>query len=148
MSEATMTCCFVDGEGGLCGDEAEVYRNLPVCNDHREELRRSYRTNVQALAKQTLNFYTYEDFPGICYIILIPGGIVKIGYSNTEETYAGRLKKLTREHGPLVELLRLPGGFVTEAHLHSLFSNDRLPGNGELFRYSEDIASFIRERTT
>lgn len=138
-------CCFVTEDGELCGEEAEVFMKFPVCDSHRETLRYYRVMNTQSLAKQALKYHEYSDFPGVCYIVLVPGGMVKIGYSNTEELYQKRLKSLSKQLGPVLELLTLPGGFITEASLHNKFHESSIPGNGELFTYSNEIADFIAE---
>ena len=50
---------------------------------------------------------------------------------------------LNREVGPIVHLATVPGGFVQEAVLHEKFLADRVPGPGELYYYSPDIAEYV-----
>ena len=137
-----MECCWFDEK--QCSLEAEVFRNIPLCETHIDLFqKRSYRDKTST-AIQSSNYHPIESFPGICYIVLLPTGYVKIGYSNNEKLFENRLKDLSRQYeAPVVLLAKLPGGFVQEAVLHREFEDDRIPGPGEVFRYSPLIAKFI-----
>lgn len=141
------TCVYTTAEDGVCGLPGELYSSFILCEEHQQTVRSRRDTVLHTLADQALKHHPRESFPGICYMVLVPGGNVKIGCSNTEDTYERRIKDLSRELGPVVELLKMPGGFVYEAFLHKKFRQDRLPGTGELFRYSEDIAEFVKEQS-
>lgn len=138
-------CVYVAGDGeDPCGAEATLYSNFFLCPEHQDVQRGKMGSGLRRVANQSLGYHSPEDFPGICYMVLVPGGLVKIGYSNTEERYAKRLKELTNKLGPVVEILKMPGGFVLEAHLHSKFKDESVPGPGELFTYSERIAKYVK----
>lgn len=138
-----MFCSWVDyGTEEQCGERAELFANLPLCAEHADVYRS--RNVSYSTISQCLNYYRLEDFPGLCYIVLLPDGSVKIGYSNTNELLDKRLKSLGREYGaPVIQLAVLPGGFVAEAFLHRKFAAYREPGKGERFRYSPEMAEFL-----
>ena len=97
-------------------------------------------------AVQSAKFHGLDKFPGICYIALLPDGSIKIGYSNTEELLEKRFKDLRRDYkAPVIPLATLKGGFVAEAVLHDKFKEHRLPGRGERFAYSPEIAHYVAE---
>ena len=137
-----MECCWFDEK--QCSLEAEVFRNIPLCETHIDLFqKRSYRDKT-SIAIQSSNYHPIESFPGTCYIVLLPTGYVKIGYSNNEKLFESRLKSLSRQYeAPVVLLAKLPGGFVQESVLHRKFEDDRIPGRGEVFQYSPQIAKFI-----
>ena len=124
--------------------EAEVFRNIPLCETHIDLFqKRSYRDKT-SVAVQSSKYHPIQSFPGTCYIVLLPTGYVKIGYSNNEKLFESRLKSLSRQYeAPVVLLAKLPGGFVQESVLHRKFEDDRIPGPGEVFQYSPQIAKFI-----
>ena len=71
------------------------------------------------------------------YVILLPTGQVKIGWSSNP---LSRWERLGREYGgPVVPLAALPGDGRLERHLHSRFAEfrqlrqGRNSGDGELF---------------
>ncbi|AVJ51355.1 hypothetical protein EA_SCOWL_1 [Mycobacterium phage Scowl] len=145
-----MKCCYItDLESGeTCGEpEAESFMRVPVCVVHKDELRRSVDGRGRGNALTAAKYHPLESFPGFCYVVLLPDGFVKIGYSNTENLLHQRLKALSRSYeAPVIPLKILPGGFVTEAVLHNRFKSDRLPGPGERFRYSPAMAEFLAEQ--
>lgn len=117
-----------------------TYRNFAVCEVHFDDLASIGRS----AALQAAEHHELSDFPGICYIVLLPDGAVKIGYTNTESLYRRRMSNLKSEYkGSVIQLTRLPGGFVAEAVLHERFKEYRLPGKGERFAYSAEIAEFV-----
>lgn len=88
-----MFCSWVDyGTEEQCGERAELFANLPLCAEHAD-VHRSRSVSYSTIS-QCLNYYRLEDFPGLCYIVLLPDGSVKIGYSNTNELLDKRLKSL------------------------------------------------------
>lgn len=140
-----MECCFLV-EDELCGGDAAKFMNVPLCETHQEHFRRFNNSVAQSEAARAANYHPLDSFPGFCYIVLLPSGLVKIGYSNTEKLLRNRLTDLRREYGPLVVLATVKGGFVAEAVLHKRFSNYRVPGKGELFLYSYELAEYINEQ--
>lgn len=137
-------CAYVDDVGDVCeGEGAEVYLHLPLCEKHKEETQSRlayFRTSTPC---QSLNYHSFTDFPGFCYAVLVPGGNVKIGYSNTEDLLSSRLKSLRRSLGPVFVLAVFPGGFVTEAYLHRQLHDYRTAGTGEQFAYTDEVAEVL-----
>jgi len=120
--------------------------NIPLCGEHRLVQKSRVAVARGSLARQAANYYPLDEFPGFCYFALLPDSSVKIGYSNTETLMSKRFKALGRQHGgPVVKLAVVPGGFVAEAVMHDRFAESRIPGDGERFRYTTDIASFIAD---
>jgi len=138
-----MKCCWIEfGSEDPCGLDAEVRSNIAMCVTHDDTLRARKGTT----ARQSYKFHGHEAFPGFCYVARLPDGLFKIGYSNTEDLVKNRMKSLSRSYGGgVVELLRLPGGFVTEAVLHWKFKEFAVPGTGERFFPVEEIKSFIQD---
>lgn len=143
--ESCLTCSWLDDDSGpQCGGPAEVYKNLPLCEEHKLSLQKMLDKTKRSLALQAAPHHDLDDFPGLCYIVLLPDGFVKIGYSNTEKLLEKRFKSLTSDYGaPVVPLAVLKGGFVREAVLHELFDEHRVPGLGERFVYCAEIAHFL-----
>ncbi len=139
-----MECCFII-EDELCGGEADKYMNVPLCETHQEKLRSFSNHVANSRAALAAKYHPLDSFPGFCYIVLLPSGLVKIGYSNTEKLLKKRMNDLRSQHGPLVVLATLQGGFVAEAVLHRRFEAYRVPGRGELFLYSAELAEYINE---
>ena len=136
-----MLCAWVS-DGEQCSEPAETYRNIPLCPEHQHEQVRRFGST----ARQAARLHGLSSFPGFCYFALLPDSTIKIGYSNTEELLSKRFKDLSREYGaPVVKLAVIQGGFVAEAVMHENFKDDRLPGVGERFKYSPDMARFIAE---
>lgn len=139
-------CSYVESDGDVaCNEVAELFAHLPLCEEHRDSVRQFHQTLRRSTAVQSAKVLNPYTFPGKCYIVLLTSGHVKIGYSNTEELLQRRMTTLKRELGPIVQLLVTEGGFVMEAFLHDKFNHLRVPGNGELFEYGEEIATFISE---
>lgn len=137
-----MYCSWVyTGSEQTCGEPAEIYSNLPMCETHQVE----YSNRVGNTARQAAKQHPLGSFPGLCYFVLLPDGSVKIGYSNTEELLKKRLQSLKRELGPIIKLAAIPGGFVAEAVMHDRFKKYRIPGRGERFTYSAEMAEFLSE---
>lgn len=139
-----MKCAFVT-EGQPCDADAKLSYDFFICDEHRPMYYISRKEPLRSVAAGAMRYHSFEDYPGHCYMVLVPDGTVKIGFSNTEELLRNRLARLKKELGPIVTLLELPGGFVTEAYLHDLFADDRLTTGVERFRYSEEMAEFISE---
>lgn len=139
-----MYCVYlIDGESP-CGDHASKYANFYLCDEHIESMRSLMASRGRTAALQAAKQHELSAFPGICYIVLLPDGAVKIGYSNTDELLKKRITTLSREYkAPVVTLAKVPGGFVAEAVLHDKFQEYRLPGKGERFTYSPEIAKYI-----
>lgn len=99
---------------------------------------------LRSLINQSLRYHTLDDFPGFCYFALLPDGCIKIGYSNTEPLVKSRMKSLSRQYSaPVIPLAVIKGGFVAEAYMHQRFEEYRLPGDGERFTYSAEMAEYI-----
>ena len=142
-TENSLTCCWVEDDSP-CGESAEVYRNFPVCEVHQLSVLKMFQESRRSLALQAAPYHDIDQFPGLCYIILLPDGCVKIGYSNTQKLLDERFKSLGRDYkAPVVPLAVLSGGFVREAVLHDMFDKYRLPGKGERFSYSPAMAEYI-----
>lgn len=143
-----MRCAFiVDQESGeLCGESAESYMQVPLCEEHAHSMRRAVDGRGRRNALQAVKYHPLEAFPGFCYVVLLPDGFIKIGYSNTDRLLDDRLKGLSWEYkAPVTTLAILPGGFVAEAVLHNRFKDSRIPGKGERFRFSPEMAEFLAE---
>lgn len=136
-------CTFTSEEEGSCDAGASLYGNLPLCEEHTEVIRTRNQLRFGYQAKVALDHHRYADFGGLCYIVLVPGGDVKIGYSNTPELLRKRMSTLRRKLGPVITLATIPGGMVTEAYLHRCFRKFRRKGTGELFEYAPEIAQFV-----
>lgn len=140
-----LVCSWINhGETSTCGREATKYRNFALCDDHivamLDRSNRERRSTPLQAAKQ----HPLESFPGYCYIVLLPDGYIKIGYSNTTERLEERFKELNKEYkAPVVKLAVIKGGFVAEAVLHQKFDRYREPGVGERFRYTPEIAMYL-----
>lgn len=127
-----------------CGEAATQYMRLPLCAEHIDSVRDLINSRARASAVQTAKYHPLESFPGLCYIVLLPDGLIKIGYSNTNKLLEERFGALGRLYGAaVVPLLVIPGGFVAEAVLHARFNAYRVPGNGERFRHSPELAEYI-----
>src|SRR5690606_8624621 len=137
-----LTCGWVEHDEP-CGESDEVYMNLALCPIHKEEHRGKVNFLKGSTARQAAKSHPLEAFPGWCYFVLLPDGSVKIGYSNTEKLLKTRFTVLNREVGPIVKLAVIPGGFVAEAVMHERFKESRLPGKGERFRYTPEMAEFL-----
>ena len=139
------TCSWViPDEERTCGDTGSVYCSFVVCEDHKEQFRNWNELMKRANALQASKIHELDSFPGYCYIMLLPNGNIKIGYSNTEKLLKTRITTLSREYGaPVVLLKTIKGGFVAEAMLHDRFKHLRLPGVGEQFKYGPGLAEFI-----
>ncbi|MBL3742836.1 T5orf172 domain [Mycobacteroides abscessus subsp. massiliense] len=99
---------------------------------------------MRSLINQSLKYHSLDDFPGFCYFALLPDGCIKIGYSNTDDLVKSRMKSLSRQYqAPVIPLAVIKGGFVAEAHMHERFEAYRLPGDGERFTYSPEMAEYI-----
>lgn len=139
-----MNCTWVDDAGEACGEPAEVYMNLVLCSEHTGEQQSRTALARGSLARQAAQYYDLNQFPGLCYFVLLPDGNVKIGYSNTEKLLRKRLLTLGRQYGaPVVKLAIIEGGFVAEAVMHDRFKESRLPGLGERFRYTAEMAEYL-----
>lgn len=138
-----MECVYLDDSYQPCGAPATVYRRTYLCDEHIEWNRQFQYRLARSAALQSVNYHDLDEFPGLCYIVLMPDATVKIGYSNTEETLDRRLKKLGSSKSPVVKLAVIKGGFVAEAVLHEKFNDSRIPGKGERFRYSPEMAEYI-----
>lgn len=144
-------CAWVDpAEASECFTPAtSCERNIPLCDDHRAiDERRRAKARItgarQGFKLKSVEAVTLEDYPGICYVILLPDTTVKIGFSFAPVLFDRRMVDLSREHGTVIPLTKLPGGWVTESLLHDVFAEERLPGE-ERFRYSERIAQFVAD---
>lgn len=138
-----LECAWV-ADDEVCGEPAEVFSNIPLCPLHTERLRGRNNSLRGLHARQAARYHPLESFPGWCYVVLLPDGFVKIGYSNTDDLLKKRYQALKREYGaPVVELAKIPGGFVAEAVLHEKFRDYRESGTGERFRYSPEMADYL-----
>lgn len=139
-----MECTFLGEDGSACGDPASSYMNIPLCDEHREVTKGRVDSRARTAALQASQHHPPSAFPGTCYVALLPDGKVKIGYSNSDELLRRRYQVLSREYkAPVIPLAELPGGFVTEAVLHDKFKDYRLPGAGERFTYSPEMAEYL-----
>jgi hypothetical protein len=68
---------------------------------------------------------------------------VKIGHSSRPYGRMGSLQ--TGNSSPLEMLAIMPGGYVVERSLHTLFAKDRVRPGGEWFHPSTALMAFIRE---
>ncbi|WP_369805087.1 GIY-YIG nuclease family protein [Mycobacterium sp. IS-836] len=100
-----------------------------LCDEHKLAL----VAKMSVEARRAARFNPLDSFPGICYAIGLPNGLVKVGYSNSNKYLKSRLKDLKTEYGEPTFTATLPGGFVAEAVLHAALAQYRLPGRGELF---------------
>jgi len=136
------TCCWILNREKQCGEEATLFRNLFLCEDHIKD----YFSRMRQTALQSAEHHELSDFPGLCYVALLSSGKIKIGYSNTEKLLHKRIQNLGYSTGgPVVVLKTMRGGFVAEAVLHERFKEHRVPGNGELFEYCSEIADFVSQ---
>lgn len=142
-----MKCSWIEDKDNpsQCQREGEVWSSFVVCEEHKDSYRSKLLNQSRFTAIQSSKVLGVSSFPGLCYTVLLPNGSVKIGYSNTESLLRTRMTNLRREHGPLVELKVISGGFVAEACLHQRFSHLRIPGSGELFSYGIEIAQFVED---
>src|SRR5690606_19005608 len=140
-----LVCSWIKhGEISTCGREASKYKNFALCDDHVVAMRNRSNREQRSIPLQAAKQHPLESFPGLCYIVLLPDGFIKTGYSNTEERLKERFKELKKEYkAPVVELAVIKGGFVAEAVLHSKFDRFREPGVGERFRYTPEIAEYL-----
>lgn len=142
-----MNCSYLLDDQPCGADTAIAFMDFAVCEEHREVFAERLERNRRSIAVQAANHHPLEAFPGICYVVLLPDGTIKIGYSNTERLFTKRMTNLKCEQkAPIIVLAKLPGGFVTESVLHERFRESRLPGKGERFAYSPAIASFLEEQ--
>lgn len=141
-----MTCVWYDYDSKTyCGNEdSQVHNHVELCAEHKEVQRVKWESKGRGNILRSLDYHPLDAFPGFCYIALMPDGLIKIGYSNTDELYGKRLVSLSRQAGaPVIELAKIPGGFVAETYLHEKFRAYRVPGPGERFTYSPEIAEYI-----
>lgn len=138
-----MQCCWVSDED-TCGSDAELRGNLPLCEVHHSTQTHRRTKYVCDLVSNGINHNPLDSYPGLCYFALLPDGLVKIGYSNTEVLLNSRMQSLSRDYGaPVIKLAVIRGGFAAEAFMHERFKGTRVPGNGERFSYSPDMAEFL-----
>ncbi len=142
-----MECTWIPSKSEVCcGKPASVVDHLALCEKHARIISSRRSKGILGLAQQSTRFHPIESFPGYCYFALLPDGMIKIGYSNTEELIAHRMESLSENLGGTVLLLQtFPGGFVAESLYHHKFVADREAGFGETFRLSEDIMRFLAE---
>lgn len=118
------------GERPLCGAPGSFYHCFILCDQHKIEL----ADKMSVTARQSAKFHPIGEFPGICYAVVLPSGLTKIGYSNSEKLFKSRLTTLKSEAGGAIAVIAtIPGGFVAEAMLHYALREYRVPGLGELF---------------
>lgn len=133
-------------EEQVCGDLGEIYYGHVMCPKHKEQFEGFINHCKRSTALQSSKHHSLLAFPGICYIVLLPSGLVKVGYSNTPKLLKTRYTTLRRDHGgDLIVLREFPGGFVTEAVLHDHLKHLRIPGTGELFRYGVEVAELVNK---
>lgn len=141
-------CAWVEDDQDCLRVAEGVQRNIPLCDDHRAvDERRRAKARITG-ARQGFKLKSpvpLDEYPGICYVILLPNANVKIGFSWNQVNLDRRFYDLSKEHeGTVIPLTKLPGGWVTESLLHDVFAEERLPGEEE-FRYSARIAQFVAD---
>lgn len=136
-----MNCCWHEFDAdGACNAPAEVFRRIPLCPRHRI----AFLNSQGSVARASARTFGLSAFPGFCYFMLMPDGLVKIGYSGTERTLKQRINRLSKDSGaPCILLAKIAGGFVAEAVMHHRFEASRVPENGERFHYTPDMAKFV-----
>jgi|SRR5882672_8196478 len=142
-----MICRYYENkEGILCGEPAEIKYHVPVCPDHSIAifLHRSFNANGKIHELVALN-PSIIHAPGQTYIIGLPNGRVKIGFTAGETM--GLLKRyqdISRENRQKVNpLATIKGGWTMESLLHYRFNDSRVAGKGEQFTYSGELFEFI-----
>lgn len=97
------------------------------------------RTISELYAKGQLT----EHSTGVTYIIKLPNGLVKIGFTTA---LFNRLTRLSTIHGAkVVPLAVLTGGFTQEQCLHHRFKDYRQWVTGEMFNPADELMSFVAE---
>jgi hypothetical protein len=126
-------CVWRSHSTGLpCGGAGSFFHNLVLCDIHKIAL--SHK--ISAEPRRAATYHRLDVFPGICYVVLLANGYVKVGYSNNRALLKNRMETLN----PVFVIDELPGGFVTEYVLHYEMSEYRVPGVGEIFDCSVNEA--------
>lgn len=121
--------------------DAIFYRGVYLCPDHAHRM----LTPHGNLARHYVAYYG-ADLPGFCYIAALPGGLIKIGSSRDPKTLRLRFSALSKDYGATIRPLTiLHGGLVAEMALHHKFADAWLPGAGERFRLTPELAEFIAD---
>ena len=118
---------------------------IPVCDGHFWELHAQHPSVGPAVIESMHKHYPWEQFPGLCYITLLPDGFIKIGYSSTQDHFKKRMQRLSRDYGAsVIPLALLYGGPFREAVLHKKFQHLRARVPGEKFSHGPEIAELLR----
>lgn len=120
-------------------------QSIPVCNEHRWELNVQHPSVRPPVIESVHKHYPWEQFPGLCYIALLPDGFIKIWYSATHDLFKKRMQGLSRDYGAsVIPLALLNGGPFREAVLHKKFQHLRARVSGEKFSHGPEIAELLQ----
>lgn len=142
------------GYNGCDEDEEIIFFNINLCLNHKavvfHELK--YTLFTKEIAKLYLENKLHNHSEGFCYIVELPTGNIKIGYSSREDLLYSRFTSLHRENQDpsrpsrrLKILAILEGGVTLEAVLHEKFNHLRLRNVfQEQFINSSEILLFAK----
>jgi hypothetical protein len=144
MSGAGGGCVFID-DGTTCGADAAIYQGLSVCDRHLAILAIRRRGGIDGrIAEYFATFPDAEHVPGWTYVLLLPNGRVKLGYTSND--LLGRFQEAHRKRGSRVIVLAVaPGGWTRESLLHWRFREHRVDELGEQFQLAPEIAQLAAE---
>ncbi|MEU1894382.1 hypothetical protein [Streptomyces pristinaespiralis] len=141
----------------LCGKEARkgratgpVRAQTPMCEEHAavtyNHNARIYRTELL----ESMNAAGLDtNLPGWAYIIWLPNGRIKIGWSGGDDLLVYRWKMISKDWrrkgyaDPVRPIAILPGGAGKEGELHERFHEFRVETEyGEQFRTEPELIAY------
>lgn len=137
-----MECSWITDDTKCASAGAAAHWPIALCEEHRLEFDHRLSLAKGTASRQSARVLGSDSYPGLCYIVLLGNGLVKIGYSNTDLTLNHRLNKLRKETGSCEVLRVLTGGFISEACLHDRFSKHRVWSEQECFQPDPEILAF------
>ena len=142
-------CVYVADEGRCPDDHEDLVLGLGLCWFHRGVVRRDFSLSVlDQLAAEYAEDPNLPHSPGATYILRLPNGNIKIGYTRGDGGLAralqSRWSSLSRDFGGRVyPLAVVRGGVTMEMFLHWKFDEFRLVGlPKEQFQASGDLELF------
>lgn len=142
----TLPCAWVE-DSNQCSELSELRNeNIPLCKIHKSTLSNYYtRRASRHIASLYNQGHLTKHSKGHTYIILLPNGNIKIGYSAVpEHGLYDRWRNISREYGHHVKVISvIEGGRTMEALLHVKFDHLRvLDQLGEQFSPSAELIAF------
>jgi hypothetical protein len=127
-------------------DDFRVTTWMPTGPYRSKTCRKCETANGTSMPDKPRPLPEHHGTPGWVYVVLLPTGQVKIGWSANPVV---RWEILGNEYcGRILPLATLPGDSRLETHLHAKFAEFRLPrqgrihGDGELFHPSPELLAW------